>query len=109
LSDRNGPATLFYYDIKSKAVHEAFPNRGLDIKSASLGPDAIVYEQFGGISLYDLKSGQTKPVRIRVEGDFAEVRERLVNAGKRLTTPAISPNGARAVFAGRGDIITVPA
>ena len=109
LSDRNGPTTLFFYDTKTSQVREAIHNQGLDIKSASLGPDAIVYEQFGGISLYDLKSGETKLVRIRVEGDFAEVRERLVNTGKRLITPAVSPNGARAVFAGRGDIITVPA
>jgi tricorn protease len=109
LSDRNGPTTLFFYDTKTSQVREAIHNQGLDIKSASLGPDAIVYEQFGGISLYDLKSGETKLVRIRVEGDFAEVRERLVNTGKHLITPAVSPNGARAVFAGRGDIITVPA
>jgi tricorn protease len=59
LSDRNGPATLFYYDIKTKAVREAIPNKGLDFKSAGLGPDAIVCEQFGGLSLYDLKSGET--------------------------------------------------
>src|SRR5580700_8990654 len=61
LSDRNGPTTLFFYDTKTSQVREAIHNQGLDIKSASLGPDAIVYEQFGGISLYDLKSGETKP------------------------------------------------
>ena len=109
LSDRNGPTTLFSYDTKTRAVREAIPNRGLDVKSASLGPDAIVYEQFGGISLYDLKSGKTKPVAIRVRGDFAELRSRLVNVGRRLTSPALSPNGARAVFAARGEIVTVPA
>jgi len=109
LSDRNGPTTLFVYDTKTKAVREAIPNQGLDVKSASLGPDAIVYEQFGGISLYDVRSGKTKPVPIRVQGDFAELRARLVNVGRRLITPAVSPNGARAVFAARGEIITVPA
>jgi tricorn protease len=109
LSDRNGPVTLFYYDVKTKAVHEAIANRGLDLKSASLGPDAIVYEQFGGISVYDLKSGKTKPVAIRVQGDFPELRSRFVNVGKRLGSAAVSPSGARAVFAARGDIITVPA
>ncbi|MFN7998609.1 MAG: PDZ domain-containing protein [Bryobacteraceae bacterium] len=109
LSDRNGPATLFYYDVRSKAVREAIPNRGLDLKSASLGPDAIVYEQFGGVSLYDLKSGKTKPVPIRVEGDFAELRPRFVNVGHRLGSAAVSPAGARAVFAPRGEIVTVPA
>ena len=109
LSDRNGPATLFYYDVKSKAVHEAIANQGLDVKSASLGPDAIVYEQFGGISLYDLKTGKSKPVAIRVQGDFPELRSKLVNVGRRLSAAAISPNGARAVFTARGEIISVPA
>jgi tricorn protease len=109
LSDRNGPTTLFYYDVKTKAVHDAIPAQGLDIKSATLGPDAIVYEQFGGIFLYDLKNSKTKQVAIRALGDFTELRPKLVNVGRRLGSPAISPNGARAVFAARGEIITVPA
>jgi tricorn protease len=109
LSDRNGPVTLFSYDVKTKTVREAFPNQGLDLKSASLGPDAIVYEQFGGISIYDLKSGKTKPVAIRVQGDFPELRSRLVDVERRLASPAVSPTGARAVFTARGDIISVPA
>lgn len=109
ISDRNGPATLFYYDIKTKAVREAIPNKELDVKSASLGPDAIVYEQFGGISLYDLKTGKTKAVPIQVKGDFAELRAKFVNVGRTLGSPAVSPNGARAVFTARGEVITVPA
>lgn len=109
LSDRNGAVTLFSYDVKSQAVREAFPNTGLDLKSASVGPDAIVYEQFGGISLYDLKSEKTKPVSIRVQGDFPELRSKFVNVARTLGSPAVSPNGARAVFAARGDIVTVPA
>ncbi|HTA70710.1 MAG TPA: PDZ domain-containing protein [Bryobacteraceae bacterium] len=109
LSDRNGPATLFYYETRTKAVKEAIPNKGLDLKSASLGPDAIVYEQFGGISLYDLKTGKTRAVPIRVQGDFTELRAKFVNVGRTLSSPAISPNGARAVFTARGEVITVPA
>jgi len=109
LSDRNGPVTLFYYDVKTKAVREAIPNQGLDLKSASLGPDAIVCEQFGGILIYDLKSGKTKPVAIRVQADLPALRSRLVDVARRLGSPAVSPSGARAVFAARGDIITVPA
>jgi tricorn protease len=109
LSDRNGPMTLFYYDTKSKAVREAVPNQGLDLKSASLGPDAIVYEQFGGVSTYDLKTGKTKAVPIRVQGDFPDLRSKLVNVGRRLGSPAISPTGARALFTARGEVISVPA
>ena len=109
LSDRNGPVTLYSYDIKSKAVREAIPNQGLDLKSASLGPGAIAYEQFGGIHLYDLKTGKSSPVPIRVQGDLPELRARFVNVGKRLTSAAISPTASRAVFMARGEIVTVPA
>ena len=109
LSDRGGPVTLFSYDIKTKAVREAMPNQALDVKSASLGPDAIALEQFGSVLLYDLKSGKTKPVPIRVQSDFSELRSKLVNVGRRLEAPSVSPSGARAVFAARGEIITVPA
>jgi tricorn protease len=49
LSDRNGPVTLFSYDVKTKNVREAIPNQGLDLKSATLGPEAIVYLAKKGI------------------------------------------------------------
>ncbi len=44
-----------------------------------------------------------------MQGDFTELRTKFVNVGKRLGSPAVSPNGARAVFSARGEIITVPA
>jgi len=109
LSDREGPVTLFFYDIKSKKVTRAIENQGLDFKSASAGPGAIVYEQFGSLHLYDLKSGKTKEVAVTLAGDLPEVRPHFVNVAKRLTNPDISPNGIRAVFEARGEIITVPA
>jgi tricorn protease len=109
LSDRDGAVSLFSYDLKSKTVSRAVENRGLDLKSASAGPDAIVYEQFGGLNLYDPKSGRTSPVPITVSGDMPEVREHFVPVGGRLTSAGLSPGGARAVFEARGEIITVPA
>ena len=109
LSDRNGPVTLYSFDPKTKKVAQAIANTGLDLKSASAGPDAIVYEQFGSINLYDPKSGKTKQVPITLTGDFPELRERLVRVGQRLTTARVSPNAARAVFEARGEILTVPA
>jgi len=109
LSDRDGPVTLFSYDMKTRQVKQLIENRGLDFKSAGGGPDAIVYAQFGSLHLYDLKSGKSKPVPVHLDADLAEVRPRFVNVGKSLGTPHISPMGARAVFEARGEIITVPA
>src|SRR6267378_4064228 len=46
LSDRDGPVNLYVYDTSSKQLRQALTSNGIDIKSASAGPDAIVYEQF---------------------------------------------------------------
>lgn len=109
LSDREGVATLFSYDPQSKTVARAVENKGGDFKSASAGPGAIVIEQLGALHLFDLKSAKMTPLKVTVSGDLAEVRERFVKIGTRLTNPGISPAGVRAVFEGRGEILTVPA
>ena len=108
LSDRDGPVNLYAYDTKTKHVSEALPSNGVDIKSASAGPDAIVYEQFGCIHLFDPATGKENAVNIRVTGDFPAVRAHYVDAGKQIQNAAISPTGARAVFEAHGEILTVP-
>ncbi|MBI1759900.1 MAG: PD40 domain-containing protein [Acidobacteria bacterium] len=111
LSDRNGPVTLFNYDLKTKRVALALPNSGLDIKSAALGTgnDAIVYEQFGALNIFDLKSNKSKPVNITLNGDLPGVRAKYEKVAPRIANAALSPTGARAVFEARGEILTVPA
>jgi tricorn protease len=109
LSDRNGTMSLLSYDTKSKSVQVALKNDGLDFKSASAGPDAIVVEQFGAIWLYDLKSGTAHKVDIRISGDLPQLRPRFINVASRIVNADISPTGLRAVFEARGEILTVPA
>jgi len=109
LSDRNGPVALFAYDTRSKKVAQVVKNDGLDIKSASAGPDAIVYEQFGSLHLLDLKSHHVRKVEISIAGDLAEVRPHFQKIEpRRIRFAGISPTGARAVFGVRGEILTVP-
>jgi tricorn protease len=109
LSDRNGPMTLFAYDPATKAVTELIKNTGPDIRSASAGPGAIVYEQFGQVGIYDLRSGKSHAVPIQIEADLSEVRPRLQNVEKEVREGRISPTGVRAVFEAHGEILTVPA
>ncbi|HEY7543558.1 MAG TPA: protease, partial [Blastocatellia bacterium] len=109
LSDRNGAATLFSFDTGSKRVAEIVHNTGLGIKSASAGPDAIVYEQFGEIFLLDTKSEKSQKVNIRLANDLLSVRPHYERVGNRISNARISPTGARAVFEARGEIVTVPA
>ena len=109
LSDRNGPVTLFEYDLKSRKVAQLIRNDGYDLKAASAGPAAIVYEQFGEIWLYDLKSAKPRKVTITLAGDLPEVRPRFERVSRSIRAASISPAGARAVFEVHGEIVTVPA
>ncbi len=109
LSDRNNKnVTLYAYSTKTKKVTEAINNTGLDVKSASAGPDGIVYEQFGSINIYDWKSNKSNKVNITLNSDLPSVRPRYERVAQRIANVAISPTGARAVFEARGEIITVP-
>ncbi len=109
LSDRKGPVTLFAYDTKGKTVKQAVENKGLDLKSLSAGPDALVYEQFGGIYLFDPAKGQPKKVDVRIAGDMPATRPHFEKVGDKITNAAISPSGARALFEAHGEIFSVPA
>lgn len=111
LSDREGPTTLFAYDTKTQAVRKCIPNdRGFDIASASAGPGAIVYHQFGSLRLYDLASGTTRKVNVTIGADFPMIRPHLEKVDpSQVLHAALSPSGKRAVFEVRGDLMSVPA
>ncbi|OLB30111.1 MAG: protease [Acidobacteria bacterium] len=109
LSDRSGPVTLFAYERKTRTVKQVIDNKGLDFKSLSAGPDALVYEQFGGIYIFNPSSGKSAKVDVRIAGDLPSTRPHYEKVADRIQNAGISPSGARAVFEARGEIFTVPA
>lgn len=115
VSDRDGAATLFAFDTKTRKITRLLDNGGLDVLSASAwrgdGPEraVIAYEQFGTLHLYDVASGRTRPVAARVAADLVTVRPRFEKVGDQIAAAAVSPAGARAVLEARGEILTVPA
>jgi len=109
LSDRSGPMTLYMWDGHSREPKKLIENTGKDIVSASAGPGGIVYEQFGGIYIYNLATQKSAKVDIQIATDLAEVRPHFQNVSREVRNPAISPNGVRAVFEAHGEILTVPA
>jgi tricorn protease len=109
LSDRDGPTTLYAYDAPSKKVSRILENNGPDLKSASACADAIVYDQLGGLFLFDLTSQKSRRLDVRVSGDLPGVRTRVEKVAKHVQKAGLSPTGARAVFEARGEVLTVPA
>jgi len=109
LSDRNGPVSLFVYNTKTRQVSEALHSDGLDFKTASAGPGAIVIEQFGAIKVYDLQTHEARNLTIHIDGDIAAVRPHFAKVeSNRIQNFGLSPTGARAVFEAWGEIFTVP-
>ena len=111
LSDRDGgPATLFSYNTRTRAVRRLIRNDGgFDILSANAGPGAIVYAQLGSLHLYDLHTGSAHTVPVTIAADMPQVRPQWLKVGKQIQNANISPSGVRAVFEAHGDIFTVPA
>ncbi|MDE3067439.1 MAG: PD40 domain-containing protein [Verrucomicrobiota bacterium] len=110
LSDRDGPVTLFAYDLDSKKVTELVHNTGFDIVSASAGPGGIVYEQFGSLHIYDFASRAEHEVHVRIAADMPQVQPHFETLkADDIQRLGISPTGQRAVFEAHGEILTVPA
>ena len=110
LSDRNGPTTLFSYDLKTGKVTELIHNTGFDIISASAGPGGIVYDQFGSLHIYDFATHTEHQVHVRIAADMPQVRPHFEHiTADMIQDQGISPTGKRAVFEAHGQILTVPA
>src|SRR5262249_18214050 len=77
--------------------------------SASAGPGAIVYEQFGSLHLYHPASGTVEEVKVEIDGDFPELRPHFAPAADGLRGARLSPEGDRAAFEAPGDILVVDA
>ncbi|HVK14358.1 MAG TPA: PDZ domain-containing protein, partial [Gemmataceae bacterium] len=109
LSDRDGPTTLFAYDPEIKDVKRVLDPEANDIKSASACADAIVYDRFGTLHLFDLKTEKSRPLSVTVSADLPLVRPKVEKAVKSIQKAGLSPSGTRAVFEARGEVLTVPA
>ncbi|HET9742820.1 MAG TPA: PDZ domain-containing protein [Terriglobales bacterium] len=108
ISDRHdGIAGLYVYDTKTRDVKElVHPER--DIKNAAATNDAIVYEEFGSLHLYDITSGKDEQLQVRCNGDLPDARPHFVKGADQIQAFNLSPSGARAVFDSHGEVLTVP-
>ena len=109
LSDRNGPRTLFAYDVATKQVTQLIDNSSFPIDDASAGAGAIVYSQMGQLHLFDLASAKAHAVDVQVAADLPQLLPHFEKVAKHIENAAISPTGVRAVFEAHGEIFTVPA
>jgi tricorn protease len=108
-SDRDKVCNLFSVDPVTKAVAKLTDHRDYDVRWASGGPGGIVYENGGAIYLYDLAAGQSSKIDIRVPSERLAARPGHVPLDEAITEFGLSPDGKRALFVARGEVLTVPA
>jgi tricorn protease len=109
LSGRKGRTAIFQYDPASKAVTEAMPNSGSDIRTLAGDGNTLIYDQLGDIYLFDTASGKSHLVPIELDADLPEVRPHIENVEGEVEHASISPTGLRAAFEAHGEIFTVAA
>ncbi len=110
LSDRNGPVSLFRYDIGTKAVKQMVENKGLDLKTLSGHTGTLAYEQFGVIHLVDAASGKDNVLNVTLDGDLPALLPHIAKvSADEIQNVGLSPTGVRGLFEAHGEIFTVPA
>ena len=109
VSDRDDVFNLWSYDPATGTLDQLTHHRDGDIMSAAGSGDAIIYARDGRLHLYDLAARKARTLAIDIKADLPEARPRWVDGSKFITDTALAPDGSRAVFSSRGEIVTVPA
>ena len=108
LSDRDYAMNLYSYDTKSEAVTQLTTFSDFDIKYLAGDATTLIFEYGGDLYTYDIANKKYNKVSIEVKADFPWLQTKWVNVNDILTNGSLSPNGQRALFEARGEIITVP-
>ncbi|MGH7688426.1 MAG: S41 family peptidase [Gemmatimonadaceae bacterium] len=109
ISDRDGVANVWSYDIDRKAIKQVTDFSGFDVKTLDSGDGVLVFEQAGEVHELNPKTGAQHVVNISAVGNFPWMMAHWIDVSGRVTAMAISPTGKRAVVQARGEIFTIPA
>lgn len=111
LSDRGDEKklNLWVYETDTKKTRQVTDFAEFDVKWPSLGPEEIVFENGGRLYLLSLADESVSGVTIDVQYDLPEARPRRKDLSENISEMAVSPNGKRALFEARGEVLTVPA
>ena len=109
LSERDYASNIWSYDIDSQQEEQITFHKIFDVKSLDAHGEDIIYEQGGYLHILNVTTKETTQLNISVKGDmnFAIERWEAVPPNQ-LRNANLSPNGKRAIYEHRGEIITIP-
>lgn len=109
LSDRDGEFNLFSYNIDTEEIKKHTNYNDFPIISISNNNETIIFEQAGYLHTFNTVTEQIEKLTIGIATELSELRPYYISGSMHIRSADISPNGIRAVFGYRGEIITVPA
>ncbi len=107
-SDRKGMMDLYSWKQGDKKVESITDFDTFGIQHLSSGAGVLAFARGGALHILDPKVGEIERLRIRCQTDGLYRNPKWKTARGAVRHAAISPNGKRAVFEARGEIITVP-
>ncbi len=109
VSDRDGTMNLWSIDPQGGALKQHTFHKGFDVSWPSLHNGKIAYQLVADLRLYDIGSGQDRPIDITLPSDFDQMREKWVSKPlDYLTSVHLSPSGDRLVLISRGNVFVAP-
>lgn len=108
VSDRDNRMNLWRFDTGNKELEQITRFPEFDIRSLDAIDDAVVFEQAGAIHLHDPQTGKSRRLKIQVQADGLAALPRWQSVKGTVRSASIAPNGKRAVFEARGEILSVP-
>lgn len=108
-SDRNGEFNLFGYNTGTKELKQLTFFSDFPVMNVATGGGNVVFERAGYLHRFFPDTGKSEQIKIGVATELNEARARFVKGAKHIRDAHISPNGLRAVFEFRGEIVTAPA
>lgn len=105
-SDRDGVMNLYTYQPGSGEVRQVTHAKDFDVRSVDAGGGLGVFEQAGALHVFDPATRTVEDLVIEVQSDGLAATPRWQTA--RVRSGHVAPNGKRAVFELRGELVSVP-
>lgn len=109
LTDRDGFMNVWSMTPDGKDLKQHTKHVGFDVMGGSLGDGKIVYQLGADLRVLDLASGADSAIKVTLDSDFDQTRERWVKKPMDYMTSAhLSHDGERVAMTARGRMYVAP-
>lgn len=95
---------VWAYDTRTKRRRQVTHFRDFDVRNASIGGGAIVFQQGADLRLLDLSTETSTVLRIDIPAAQRPPAQRVVDAAQFITARQLSPDGRELSLEARGDL-----